>query len=141
MYLEDGTWLALVLLATAVAGAWFWNDTLRARDRMLETCRRLCRELKVQFLDDSVVLTRIRLGRGAGGWPEFTREYQFDFSGDGQDRWHGRASLAGRRVLSVQFEHPEGVTIQGAGAPVSPEFLRLAQLSEAGEKTPPRRLH
>lgn len=141
MYLDEGTWFALFLLAAAVAGAWFWSDTLRARDLMLQTCRRLCRELKVQFLDDSVVLTHIRLGRGDGGWPQFTREYQFEFSGTGQDRWHGRASLAGQRVLSVQFEHPEGVTILGGGAPVSPELLRLARTSETGDTTPPRRLH
>ena len=141
MYLDESTWLALFLLAAVVGGAWFWSDTLRTRDLMLQTCRRLCRDLKVQFLDDSVVLIHIRLGRGDGGWPQFTREYQFEFSGTGQDRWHGRASLAGQRVLSVQFEHSEGVTILGAGAPVSPELLRLTRVSETGDKPPPQRLH
>ena len=73
---------------------------------MLETCARLCRDLKVQFLDETVTLAQIRLGRSDAGWPQFTRVYLFEFSGTGQDRWQGRATLAGQRVLSVQFEHP-----------------------------------
>ena len=100
---------------------------------MLETCRRLCRDLKVQFLDESVVLTRIRLGRGAAGWPHFIRVYGFEFSGTGQDRWQGRATLAGRDVLSVQLDHPEGVTILGAGAPVTSDVLRLTRSASTGE--------
>lgn len=133
MYLDSGgTGFAIVLLLLTAAGFLFWNDSLQARDRMLQTCARLCRELKLQFLDETVALTHIRLARSARGWPEFVRIYSFEFSGTGQDRWTGRATLAGRRVLSVQIDHPQGVTILGAGAPVSPDLLRLTQ------STPPR---
>jgi hypothetical protein len=127
MYLDAGSGFALVMLALAAFAGWLWNDSLQARERMLDTCARLCRELKVQFLDESVALVRLRLGWGAGGRPELVRVYVFEFSGTGQDRWQGRATLAGRRVVSVQLDHPEGVTILGAGAPVSPELLRLTQ--------------
>jgi hypothetical protein len=128
MYLDaNGTAAAILLLLAAAAAFLFWNDSLRARERMLQTCARLCRELKVQFLDETVVLTGFSVARGAAGWPEFTRVYSFEFSGTGQDRWQGRAILAGRRVLSVQLDHPEGVTILGAGAPVSPDLLRLTR--------------
>ncbi len=134
MYLDaSGTAGAILLLLLAAAAFIFWNDSLRARERMLETCARLCRDLKVQFLDESVVLTRIRLGRGAGGWPQFTRVYSFEFSGTGKDRWQGRATLAGRDVLSVQLDHPDGVTILGAGAPVSSDVLRLTRSASTGE--------
>lgn len=137
MYYGDSGF-ALLLLVLAAAGAWFWSDSLKARERMLETCARLCRELKVQFLDGSVALTSLRLGRGSRGWPEFHRIYQFEFSGTGRDRWQGRATLAGRRVVSVQFDHPEGVTILAAGAPVTPDALRLTRSVPEGED---RRLH
>src|SRR5579863_4167837 len=134
MYLDaGGTGFAIVLLLLAAAGFLFWNDSLQARDRMLQTCARLCRELKLQFLDETVVLTHTRLARSARGWPEFIRIYSFEFSGTGQDRWTGRATLAGRRVLSVQLDHPQGVTILGAGAPVSPETLRLTRSATQGE--------
>ena len=138
MYIDGGTWIALTLLALAATGAWFWNDSLRARERMLDTCARLCRELRVQFLDESVALTRLSLGRSGRGWPEFTRVYAFEFSGTGQDRWQGRATLAGQRVISVQFDHPEGVTILGGGASVTPDTLRLTRSAPDGDE---RRLH
>lgn len=138
MYIDGGTWIALALLALATAGAWFWNDSLRARERMLDTCARLCRELRVQFLDESVALTQLKLGRNGRGWPEFTRVYAFEFSGTGQDRWQGRATLAGRRVVSIQFDHPEGVTILGGGAAVTPDVLRLTRPAPTGEEP---RLH
>ncbi|HEX4300251.1 MAG TPA: DUF3301 domain-containing protein [Gammaproteobacteria bacterium] len=137
MYLDaGGTGFAIVLLLLTMAGFLFWNDSLQARDRMLQSCARLCRELKLQFLDETVVLTRIRFARSARGWPEFIRIYSFEFSGTGQDRWTGRATLAGRRVLSVQLDHPEGVTILGAGAPVSPDLLRLTQSAPSRDKQP-----
>ena len=137
MYLDGGTWLALALLLLAGAGAWFWNDTLRARERMLETCALLCRDAGLQFLDETVTLAGLSLGRSAQGWPEFTRRYQFEFSGTGQDRWQGRATLAGRRVISVQFDRPEGVTILGDGKAASSKVVPLLPGSSGGE----RRLH
>jgi len=139
VYLDQtGSALAIVLLLLVTAAFLFWNDSLRARDRMLETCARVCRELKLQFLDETVALDSLRLTRSARGWPEFVRIYGFEFSGTGNDRWQGRATLSGRRVLSVQFDHPQGVTILGAGAPVSPETLQLTRTSSPTED---RRLH
>lgn len=134
MYVDPGTWFALMLLAALAAGAWFWYDSLRAREQMLTACARLCRDLKLQFLDESVILARLSLGRSAAGWPEFSRLYQFEFSGTGQDRWQGRATLAGQRVISVQFDNPEGVTILGAGSPVSADVLRLPRGTESQDK-------
>lgn len=139
MYLDTGgTLFAIIMLFLVTAAFLFWNGSLRARERMVQTCVRLCRELKVQFLDETVSLSSLSLGRGPRGWPEFTRVYSFEFSGTGKDRWQGRAILAGRRVLSVQLDHPEGVTILGAGAPVSPETLRLTRSASPAED---QRLH
>jgi len=139
MYLDQaGTAFAILLLLLVGAAFLFWNASLRARDRMLETCARVCRELKLQFLDETVALDSLRLTRGARGWPEFVRVYSFEFSGTGNDRWQGRATLSGRRVLSVQFDHPQGVTILGAGEPVSPETLRLTRSASPADD---HRLH
>lgn len=138
MYLDPGgTAFAIVLLLAAAAGFIFWNDSLKARERMLDTCARMCRELKLQFLDETVSLSRLGFSRGGKGWPQFVRVYSFEFSESGQDRWQGRATLAGRRVLSVQLEHPQGVTILGGGAPVSPEHLRLVHSAPASDEQRP----
>ncbi|HSN18518.1 MAG TPA: DUF3301 domain-containing protein [Gammaproteobacteria bacterium] len=139
MYLDTGgTLFAIAMLFLVTAALLFWSGSLKARERMVQACARLCQELKVQFLDETVSLTSLKLGRGPHGWLEFTRVYSFEFSGTGKDRWQGRAVLAGRRMLSVQLDHPEGVTILGAGAPVSPETLRLTGPAAPAED---RRLH
>ena len=127
MYLDGSTLTAFILLTLVVAAFWFWTDSLRSRERMLETCARLCRDLKLQFLDETVMLVSLKLGRSEAGWPQLIRGYQFEFSGTGQDRWQGRATLAGQRVLSVQFDQAQGVTILGAGDAVSPDVARLTQ--------------
>ncbi|HEV7166307.1 MAG TPA: DUF3301 domain-containing protein [Gammaproteobacteria bacterium] len=134
MYIDTSTWVAFALLTLVCVAIWFWNDSLLARERMLETCARLCRDLRLQFLDETVTLASIRPGRSEAGWLEFTRLYLFEFSGTGQDRWQGRATLAGRRVVSVQFDNPEGVTILGAGAPLSPEVAKLTHAAPSGDE-------
>lgn len=134
MYIDSSTLIALFLLALVIGGAWFWSDSLKARELMLETCARLCRDSRLQFLDETVTLTSLRLGRSDAGWPQFIRRYLFEFSGTGQDRWQGRATLAGQRVLSVQFERPEGVTILGDGVKMSPEMARLSHVPAPGDK-------
>ena len=125
MYVDSSTLIAFLLLALVIGSGWFWSDSLKARERMLETCARLCRDSRLQFLDETVTLASLRLGRSDAGWPQFIRLYLFEFSGTGQDRWQGRATLAGQRVLSVQFERPEGLTILGDGTKVSPDVARL----------------
>lgn len=124
MYLDGGTLVAILFLTMLLCSAWFWSDSLRARERMLETCTRLCQESGLQFLDDTVTLASLRLGRSATGWPEFTRRYVFEFSGTGQDRRQGRATLAGPRVIAVQLDRPDGTDILAAGDPVSPKAVR-----------------
>jgi len=138
MYLDTSTLIGLFLLALVLGGAWYWSDSLKARERMLKTCARLCRDLGLQFLDETVTLASTGLGRSDTGWPELTRRYLFEFSGTGQDRWQGRATLAGQRVVSVQFDHPQGVTILGAGDPVSADVIRLTHGASPDED---RRLH
>jgi hypothetical protein len=134
MYVDSSTLITLFLLALVTGGGWFWSDSLKARERMLETCARLCRDSRLQFLDETVTLASLRLGRSDTGWPQFTRLYLFEFSGTGQDRWQGRATLAGQRVLSVQFERPEGVTILGDGAKAPSELARLTHVATPGDE-------
>lgn len=111
MYLDFSTLLAILILIVIVAGAWFWNDGLQARERMTTTCTRICGEMHLQFLDETVALSRLRLTRTASGWFAWQRLYIFEFSESGSDRWKGRVLLTGQRVESVHFENPQGVTI------------------------------
>lgn len=123
MYLSLSTLLGLLALIVLAAFGWFWNDSLQAREHMTETCARICGDMQLQFLDETVALARLRLTRTASGGLAWRRLYVFEFSESGSDRWKGRALLTGQRVESVQLDNPQGVTILGGAAPASTDII------------------
>jgi Protein of unknown function (DUF3301) len=135
MYIDLGTLTAILLLLALLATAWFWNDSLRARDRVITTCFRLCNEVGVQFLDETVSLSRLRIQRGVTGSLEFARRYAFEYSDSGADRWKGYALLSGLRIDSVQLHGPDGITILNAtGAPTTVSALLISRSSSAAQE-------
>jgi hypothetical protein len=102
----------VVLLLLIGAIAWFGFDTLRARESALRAGARACAELNVQFLDQSVALARVRVGRNAQGHACFRREYRFEFSTDGADRRPGSVALLGAVVEMTRLESPGGAVVQ-----------------------------
>ncbi len=97
-----------LLLALAIIGGVliFWRNTLRAREHAIRASRAACKTRGHQFLDDTVSLSRLGVARGAGGWPQLRRTYEFEFSADGYDRFVGNVTLFGSRVESVYL--PDG---------------------------------
>ena len=96
-------WESLAI-AMIVAGAWFWVDSLRARERALAAGRRACERYGVQFLDETVVFTRLRLGREAGGPLCLRRTYTFEFSDTGDNRRQGAIVMLGGELQDMQLE-------------------------------------
>ncbi len=90
--------LALSCLIAIFAVAWFWLDTAAARDRARRGAHRLCSELGVQFLDQTVALSRTRLRRGPNGGLCWERLFRFEFSESGIERYSGRVEILGRRA-------------------------------------------
>lgn len=97
------------MLGFALLG-WFWHDSLRAREQVLSACARACRNADVQLLDQTVALARLRLVREHGRLVP-ARDYAFEFTVDGSERWQGRVRLVGRRIDQLQMDTPTGVTI------------------------------
>jgi hypothetical protein len=84
---------------------------MRARERTLATCRRACQRINAQLLDETVVLEQLRPVRGSNGGVVLARRYRFEFSLEGDDRRIGRVRLLGSRIVDLQLEHPEGLTL------------------------------
>ena len=105
----------IFLLATLAALAWFWFDSLRARELALRTGARACADIHVQFLDQSVSVDRLRLGRDARGQLVFSRVFSFDFSDNGADRRRGKIVILGQRVQSVTLENADGTALITSG--------------------------
>jgi hypothetical protein len=92
---------AIVLIA---AGIFVWLDSLRARERALQAGRAACQRHDLQFLDDTVSFTRIRLGRDEDGQLRLARTYTFEFSDTGNNRRHGAIVMLGGELQDLQLE-------------------------------------
>jgi hypothetical protein len=92
---------AIILVAV---GIFFWIDSLRARERAVQAGRSACARYSLQFLDDTVSFSRLRLGRDDEGQLKFARTYTFEFSDTGNNRRHGAIVMLGGELQDVQIE-------------------------------------
>ncbi len=90
----------LLLMIAGAAAYFFWNASRAAAERAGELGRNACRAADVQWLDQAVHATGIRLCRGENGRLGFERSFRFDYSYDGIDRHVGRMVLRGDELVS-----------------------------------------
>lgn len=82
----------------------YWMDAMNAKQLAVAAGKRACDAEGLQFLDDTVVLTRLRLQRTANGSLAFYRQYRFEFASDGGNRYRGEISLSGRNFERIFLE-------------------------------------
>ena len=92
---------AIVLIA---AGIFFWLDSLRAREHALKAGRAACERYELQFLDDTVSVSRVRLRRDDEGQLRIARTYTFEFSDTGNNRRHGAIVMLGGKLQDLELE-------------------------------------
>jgi hypothetical protein len=95
------SWTLLALLATMLALAWFWHDSLGARERANAAATDACRSTGSALLDGTVAFRRLEPVRVAGGPLQLRRTYVFDYTPDGVTRRQGFVVMTGRNVDSV----------------------------------------
>ena len=100
-------WTALALLIIASVIAWFWQDSLGARERANAAAIEACERLSLQFLDGTVAFARLQFLRGTGSLFDLRRTYVFDYTANSIERRQGFVVLTGRRVDSVGFARGE----------------------------------
>jgi hypothetical protein len=83
--------------------AWFFFDSLRARERALVLCRQACERAGMQFLDETVALARLGIRRGSHSliW---RRMYRFEYSDDGTRRGSGWVILRGMELEDLALD-------------------------------------
>lgn len=77
-----------------------WNSARAAAERAEALGREACQAANVQWLDQSVHASGIRLRRGHNGRLGFERSFRFDYSRDGSDRHVGRLVLRDGELVS-----------------------------------------
>ena len=95
------SWPLLLLLAAMMAVAWFWHDSLGARERANLAAFETCRSTGVSLLDGTVAFRRLQAVRVGGGSLQLRRTYVFDYTPDGYTRQQGFVILTGRSVDTV----------------------------------------
>jgi hypothetical protein len=94
----------IVLLGLLGALAWYWYSGMHAREQAIAVGRRACADAGLQFLDESVALSRIRFARNGNGQLLFQRDYHFEFSDTGNNRRPGVVRMLGDRVEWVNLD-------------------------------------
>jgi hypothetical protein len=93
-------WLLLAFVALLAWSTW---DNLQKREIALRAARAVCQRAGVQFLDDSVALSKIKLRRDSNQRAQLYREFSFEYSSVGDDRQAGRVYLLGEKLLSADL--------------------------------------
>lgn len=92
------------LLLIAIAGiAWFWIDSLHARDIAVQAGKRAAEQYHLQFLDDTVASTRLWAARDENGRMRLQRTYRFEVSDTGADRLACSVTLLGKRIEALDM--------------------------------------
>lgn len=120
------SWPLLALLLTAGFAAWFWQDSLAARERANAAAIEACQQLGLQFLDGTVAFARISIARRDRSVFRLKRTYVFDYTATSIERRQGFVVLLGNDVESVGYASDH--TPMVPAPPVEPERVRPAQI-------------
>ncbi len=100
-------------LITIAACAWFWFDSLKARETALHAVRRTCEIEGLQLLDETVEFAGLKPAWDSDGRMKLRRSYRFEFSDTGDNRHQGSVILLGQRVVLINLDppsrRPEGI--------------------------------
>ncbi len=103
---------AILVIALIAGLAWLWMDSLRSREFATKRCQSFCSQNHVQLLDQSIHLKKLFPAR-KNGRLRLRRFYQFEFSINGADRYHGVVVEFSNKIEYLSLLHPDGEIIQG----------------------------
>ena len=95
---------SLFLLAIVVFLVWYWLDAMRVKELARLAGRRRCKALGLSFLDDTVVMRKVRLRRNSRGQVMLFRHYDFEFTSDSMLRSQGEVLMMGKRLIKEVLE-------------------------------------
>ena len=102
---------SLLVIAFLIGLAWFWFDSVRAKEAATKAAALACKEIQAQLLDQTVALKKLRVVRNVKGRMQLHRSYNFELSMDREARSFGRVFLLAQEVSSVQLDYHDGTTI------------------------------
>ena len=95
--------MELGIIILLIASLYYWLDSIRAKENATEHAKNACKKVLIEFLDDTVLIKKVRLRRNSQGHLSIYREYEFEFSSSGEFRYKGRVSLLGKYLIDVEM--------------------------------------
>lgn len=95
---------SLILTFFICLAVWYWLKARELKDIALRHAAMHCKNLDLSVLDQTVALEKLTLRRDAKGRLKIYREYGFDFSSIGDDRYKGIVRMSGNLLLGVKLE-------------------------------------
>ena len=94
----------LIFLAVLLAILFFWWSNTQSRETATKLASAACARCRVQLLDETVTLRKLRPSRSPKGHMSIARWYSFEFSTSGNDRKSGMVSLLGNDLLHMHLQ-------------------------------------
>ena len=104
--------MELLIISFLGLVAWLWYDAGQAKEVATLGAKLRCDSRGVLMLDQTVVLTRMRLRRARSGQLRPHYNYSFEFTTSGDDRNEGQITVMAGRVLTSTFSDTQGSTIE-----------------------------
>ena len=102
-------WPILILALLAGLGYLWWSG-MKVRELAIKHARVHCRQLDLQFLDQTVALAHITLSRNDHGQRRIRRTYRFDCTIDGTHRDEGDIVMCGNELISIYLPYTRDET-------------------------------
>ena len=96
--------IELLMIFGVVVFVLYWQASMRAKELAVRAASQESQRCEVQLLDQTVHQLKISLSRDQHKQWRVWREYQFEYTDDGETRFRGRVTLLGSRVLRIAME-------------------------------------
>lgn len=99
MYLTE-----LIIIMILALLVWFWLESMKVNEIARFMGAKKCQENNVQFLDDTVHISSIRIGKNSYGQIKLLRKYKFEFTNSELHRYSGELTMAGKQLVDFYMQ-------------------------------------
>ena len=83
---------------------WFWLESMKVNEIARFMGAKKCQENNVQFLDDTVHISSVRIGKNSYGQINLLRKYEFEFTNSELHRYSGELSMLGKQLVNFHMQ-------------------------------------
>ncbi|MDF2529415.1 MAG: hypothetical protein K0Q57_295 [Gammaproteobacteria bacterium] len=117
---------SLVFLVALILTIAIWQSNLRAKEQAFIAAKQLCLSNRVDLLDDTVILHKIKLNK-----LKIIRHYRFDYHTGSNIRYQGYISMSQNEVIDQRLTITADPLIKsGEPAPAANEPAKVLDFSQ-----------